>query len=690
MTNCGDSADLEVLKIDIEQTITKTCGNAQTNAELNLTTDSYWDGGDVDWTVNTNGLEGIDTSVADVFSFDPSASTQGQYVVTARSSILSNCYDIATVNVYRVELVPPSTNLCWWSTNEFTFTLTNSYWGSAGIEWVGTNDLGVTSVDNDHLRIEPNSSTAKSYTVRAQIEGMTNCGDSADLEVLKIDVDQIDATLCWELTNVTLNLTTDSYDGGGGVTWTSSPSGLSPAFGSGNTLTFNPSNSVPTSYVVTAASSLLPSCTDSCVVDVIKVDIDETNEYKCVSMTNATLNLTDDSYSPDGYAWTWPSSDLSGSASGDTFTYNPSNSTPGTYVVECASSNLTSCSDTCIVNVLSVDSVDVHANDTDTHKIAAVSGATHDDHFVCVKDTGDIILDATLSPNTTAAADAITWEADGATITSPAVGTDKTTAKLTSATSKRIPVRIKVGSCTCWEGIVWVAWSTVGSSPIAISTKFYSNRTKIEGGYDFEHTITPASLVDGSTGDIPNLKDGNDSDPPDASGADVYRSGVDLSGGADHKWDVSRQAIHKIVNPSNIPFTNNHDALFYTTKSTWPSDEVCGNDDKWTTDPEDNDPYTAPDVGKLTGTDSPNRQPYNFEGSVGDTFQIRYHMREFTRLELDGNWYKASDSYIWRIHIKFEKADENADNQDYNSDGDKDDVLWIDNGSDKALDHVGF
>ena len=38
----------------------------------------------------------------------------------------------------------------------------------------------------------------------------------------------------------------------------------------------------------------------------------------------------------------------------------------------------------------------------------------------------------------------------------------------------------------------------------------------------------------------------------------------------------------------------------------------------------------------------------------------------------------------------FKKADETADNQDYNGDGDKVDVLWTNNGSNKALNNNGF
>jgi hypothetical protein len=71
-------------------------------------------------------------------------------------------------------------------------------------------------------------------------------------------------------------LSTNSYwgpDYGGSVIWSSTPDGLSGS-GSGGTFTFNPNASTPTSYVVTARSTLLTNCYDTCTVNVVKVDIE--------------------------------------------------------------------------------------------------------------------------------------------------------------------------------------------------------------------------------------------------------------------------------------------------------------------------------------------------------------------------------------------------------------------------------
>ena len=97
---------------------------------------------------------------------------------------------------------------------------------------------------------------------------------------LHVDIEQAETNTCWQMANAGLNLTNGCYwappGSGGDVTWSSSPAGLSGS-GSAGTFTFNPSASTPTSYIVTAQSTLLPICTDTCMVRVLKMDIEQTD-----------------------------------------------------------------------------------------------------------------------------------------------------------------------------------------------------------------------------------------------------------------------------------------------------------------------------------------------------------------------------------------------------------------------------
>ena len=359
--------------------------------------------------------------------------------------------------------------------------------------------------------------------------------------------------------------------------------------------------------------------------------------------------------------------------------------------------------------IINVDSVDVHSTDTDTHKIAAVTGATHDDHFVCVKDTGDIILDAALSPNTATTADAITWEADGATITSPGVGTDKTTAKLSSSTSKRVPVRIKIGNCTCWEGLVWVSWCTLQSDyttgqnssidgdPLGLhrgrGSWSLGDYYKVKANIDWMATISPSELIsdddrpaiEEQARDVTNLP----GDPNGVAGAanpDATLSG--FSG-----WDISRQKRRRAQkgNPDKTPpeqiyDTTANDPIEIHQRLDYPSNELEGNDDAGVFSDEDNNPYPQSGVfdppgagadGTLRSTDSPSdwfydTKDYNNQapGENGDTVRRHFQAREFVRVQLGDKWYRCSDWGNWRLHYNAKRL-----NDEWNAEPTTTDVL---------------
>jgi hypothetical protein len=96
--------------------------------------------------------------------------------------------------------------------------------------------------------------------------------------VIKVDIEQAEANVCWRMPTAAVNLTAGSYwapEVDGDVDWTSSPVGLSNVVVSEGSTTFSfcPSNSTPGQYEVTATSSLLPDCKDVCTVRVVKPDI---------------------------------------------------------------------------------------------------------------------------------------------------------------------------------------------------------------------------------------------------------------------------------------------------------------------------------------------------------------------------------------------------------------------------------
>jgi hypothetical protein len=179
-------------------------------------------------------------------------------------------------------------------------------------------------------------------------------GNEGKIHVLKIRIEPASTNVCWETQSTTLNLTEDSHPGGS-VDWTVEPSsGLDVTSSDNASFTFSPTNSVPGEYTVTAASALLPDCKDECVVRVVKVDIVPAETNVCWTTQSATLALTSDSNPGGSVDWSVePASGLEVTASDNaSFSFSPTNSTPGAYTVTAASSLLPDCKDECVVRIV--------------------------------------------------------------------------------------------------------------------------------------------------------------------------------------------------------------------------------------------------------------------------------------------------------------------------------------------------
>jgi len=354
--------------------------------------------------------------------------------------------------------------------------------------------------------------------------------------------------------------------------------------------------------------------------------------------------------------------------------------------------------------------VTVHATDTKTHKIPSTLGARGKDHFCTVKQTGNMVLQVVLDP--APPDNQITWGTQSVrTITSPAVGGDRKTARVgrNPASGLEVPIEIFVDGGQVYDGNSWIIWSiithTMGTLGPTLFEPDSTNPTYNQMGRDinFICTIQPATIISSTptTSDIPDLR-GDKKDisgtvvhPPDVVGTDtsVMRKGLSLSGGATLKWDISRQIRSNPFDVVSIAPIVSADPLFFTLNSNYPSvhsthGETVGNDDQWTTDPENNVPYT--NGGKLNGYDFPKNGISHSIGSEGDTFENRYHFREFSRLLLDDKWYRISNYFLWKIHIKGKKVSEATDNRDYDGDGNKTDEFWIDNGTTIATNNSNF
>jgi hypothetical protein len=371
---------------------------------------------------------------------------------------------------------------------------------------------------------------------------------------------------------------------------------------------------------------------------------------------------------------------------------------------------LESAADAVHVTVSKVESVNVHGTDPETHKIPSVLGPNGNNHFVCARGTGDIVLAADISPDTPGLRDLIAWEAMGAAITCPGIGTDKRTARLASDASGRVPLTIKVAGCSAWEGTAWVVWAILNGNvapaawgPINSDAGLRIG-TEVYAEYSCTATIEPASII--ADPDRPDLAGPKAGGPPGGNNV----AGEPLAGGATLKWDMSRRIARRMVVTATDPplelDVRDQDINF-------PGDPVIGNDDSSTDDGENNDPYDdSPARGVIRSADRPTR-PLRVQGGVlGDTYTNLTWFQEFARLEIGGIWYVISDPGPWRVEFHFMKQpvtealwglDVNGDGDlgdivteamlghDTNGDGDLDDDVgyWDNNGSLSANNNAG-
>jgi hypothetical protein len=309
---------------------------------------------------------------------------------------------------------------------------------------------------------------------------------------------------------------------------------------------------------------------------------------------------------------------------------------------------------------------------TNTFKVSQVIGNQNIHHFVIPKGiANDLTLVATSSNNSQQVLNNISWEGATESANNPLE------AKFIISNASKNVIRVKFYDAVLLEIRVWVVWATIGSSDIPNEEIFGSIGNPpglgiaLEGGYVFAHLISPSTII--TDPDRPDLSGTRMNPPP---GGNHPFNGGSLSGGADKKWDNSRQIRIKVLNPNNISNNDITDPV-PTNSLNYPAIDAEGNDDTTTgsnlTPPEEiNDPYNNNQI--LYGRDSPRIGLTHRSGVNGNTFEVRIHFREFTRLEIAGTWYRISDFYLWRRHFKFKKNN----------------GLWENDGSSKALDNAGF
>jgi parallel beta-helix repeat protein len=241
-------------------------------------------------------------------------------------------------------------------------------------------------------------------------------------------------------------------------------------------------------------------------------------------------------------------------------------------------------------------------------------------------------------------------------------------------------VQITVDGAPCYEDRAWVVWAdvagTITAAPAAVAgrvTPPAAGGPPGPGGamrtsWTFAATIQPASLI--TARDRPDFNMPPVTPVPNFSAPHVGDGS--MLGQPLLKWDISRQVRVRILSPTigtndlaggggtlyvGLPAANRIvPATPSAAADSYPAADLEGNDDSGPLR-EDNDPYTAPNVGQLTDSDRPT-QPVvlNRAGRVGDLIEVRAHFRAFVRLEITGIWFRVSDYFPWRFHASMGKV----------------------------------
>jgi hypothetical protein len=293
--------------------------------------------------------------------------TPGPYVVTVTQTskalwffTLSETSESVTVHVIHIEFAGDDT-IAWTASGAYNAktNLTVASFNTNSVSWSITTVTGATAAINSGNGAVTLGSGGGEYSITATSADLASETDTMTLTVPKVDIEMVETNVCCTMTNATLNLTAASY-GGGGVTWTSSPAGLSVVGYTASTFTFNPSNSTPTSYVVTAWASALTNCMDTATVNVYRVELTPKATNVCwLSSAPVEIVLTN-SYTPGGITWSGTNGLKVVSATDAKLVFTPTNSTPTNYVVKAASVGSPNCYDVCTVTILKVEIEEIH------------------------------------------------------------------------------------------------------------------------------------------------------------------------------------------------------------------------------------------------------------------------------------------------------------------------------------------
>jgi hypothetical protein len=235
-----------------------------------------------------------------------------------------------------------------------------------------------------------------------------------------------------------------------------------------------------------------------------------------------------------------------------------------------------------------------------------------------------------------------------------------------------VKIKAKQGGAVASQMDVWVVWVEIKPKDKPNAPTWWQSVDTMPDGtqllapvafaaWKFEGIVHPASMVsNAANAEIPDLKGAPKTDTPEVGKQHTFDGSTFIR--PENKWDMSRQIRVKVRAPNigSGEFDSTWPNLFSglpsasIMKESYPTNTLYGNDDSGGQPNEYTNPYN--NSGKLGDYDRPLiHGPNHDRPATGSTYEMRWQFREFSRLEINGKWYRVSDWFLWRLHMKATK-----------------------------------
>jgi hypothetical protein len=365
-----------------------------------------------------------------------------------------------------------------------------------------------------------------------------------------------------------------------------------------------------------------------------------------------------------------------------------------------------------VVHALALAGVEIIAEDGQVgvigDRVRSNQGASAVRHFVTPKKTEE--LDEEYLKFTVADLDAAAfsslyeWKIEGGTAENGDAAHKKKVKRDEDEGAKVVLKVVNKGDqSVAAEMIAWVVWAKVDveidaevSIDNANGSGHPNGRTTCDIGFVWRAQIEPVGIFNVGN-DVPDLR-GPPLQGTTVPEMDIGPHALDGLGFTNPfaKWDFYRQwrwasnapnltaddLFMPVASPRRGEFPNTgkvHKTTSKLRENDFPSDKLEGNDDENVA--ETSKPYESLPRGEVGDVDPVNIgvKTETPNVPVGTVYSAKKHFRGYSRVQLNGRWFRISDSQPARVAVSFEKVAETPDNGDpvdVNLDGDTEDILW--------------